>query len=516
MEEHPDDIRATRYVIYVRKSTDDPQKQVRSIEDQINECKDLAKRLQLTVVGEIISEDISAKKPKRRPKFRAMVDAIERGEINGIIAWHPDRLARNMMEGGELIQLIDDGKLLDLKFVSFPFTNDANGKMMLGISFALSKHYSDKLSADVRRGNMNALKEGKSSGAYKAGYVRNGETGFYHLDPKNFAPMQKAWELRLKGIKEVRIVDEVNSMGYRRVLKAKQARQRREQLMTVQKLNDYMKDPIYYGVLEQADREIDLTELYEFETMVTKEDWEKVQRMRRSHGKVKVKYDFPFRDIVYCAECRQLRTRGASKGKGLKQRKKIYYRCDTKDCSERGKGVRAYVISDTIAELLRSIRPEEIDRDKLQRALSDNVAATHKGVRDQIKTLKTKRTKLANDKAAQALRRVKEDYDDEAKKEYAAEQERLRSQITKLDEQIKTLEATLAFSHVDVERFLNTLKMASEDYGLVPHAVKNDIANMIVLNIYTAKAKVASVKLNPMFEDFIKHPIVLNGGQYWT
>ena len=516
MDEHPDEIRATRYVIYVRKSTDDPQKQVRSIEDQISECQDLAKRLNLNIVGDPITEDISAKKPHRRPKFRAMVEAIDSGRINGIVAWHPDRLARNMMEGGELIQLIDDGKLLDLKFVSFPFTNDANGKMMLGISFALSKHYSDKLSADVRRGNMRALQDGKSSGGYKAGYVRDDETGFYQPDPVNFAPIQRAWTLRLQGVRESKIVEEVNAMGYRRVLKSKKVRLNREQPMTAAKLNEYMKDPIYYGILSQRGQEIDLTALYEFETMATEDEWRRVQQMRRSHGKEKVKYDFPFRDIVYCAECNQLRTRGASKGKGMKQRKKIYYRCANKSCPEYGKGVRAFVISDTIAELLRSIRPEEIDRAKLQHALFENVAETHKGVKDQIKTLKTKRTKLDTEKKAMALRRVKEEYDDEAKQEYAAEQERLRSQIAKLDEQIKTLEATLAFSSVDVEGFLNTLKTASEDYELVPHAVKNDIANMLVLNIYVAQQKVASVKLNPMFEDFIKHPIVRDGGRGWN
>lgn len=81
------------------------------------------------------------------------------------------------------------------------------------------------------------------------------------------------------------------------------------------------------------------------------------------------------------------------------------------------------------------------------------------------------------------------------------------------DEQIKPLEAALAFSHVDVERFLNTLKTTSEDCELVPHTVKNDIANMLVLNIYVAEQKVASVKLNSLFENFIKHPTVRNGGR---
>ena len=38
-----------RYVIYLRKSTDDERKQVRSIDDQRKECLDLAKRLGIHV-----------------------------------------------------------------------------------------------------------------------------------------------------------------------------------------------------------------------------------------------------------------------------------------------------------------------------------------------------------------------------------------------------------------------------------------------------------------------------------
>ena len=38
-----------RYVIYLRKSTDDERKQVRSIDDQRKECLDLAKRLDIEV-----------------------------------------------------------------------------------------------------------------------------------------------------------------------------------------------------------------------------------------------------------------------------------------------------------------------------------------------------------------------------------------------------------------------------------------------------------------------------------
>jgi site-specific DNA recombinase len=200
---------ASRYVIYARKSTDDPQKQARSIADQIRECEELAQRLNLTVVDDPIVEEISAKKPKRRPGFIKLIKRIESGEINGVIAWHPDRLARNMTEGGDLIQLIDDGKILDMQFVSFPFSNDASGKMLLGISFALSKHYSDKLSTDIRRGLISNLQEGKSAGHYKPGYYRDPNTGFYHRDKKNYDIVEKAWDMKLAGETETNCISKI-------------------------------------------------------------------------------------------------------------------------------------------------------------------------------------------------------------------------------------------------------------------------------------------------------------------
>ena len=61
-----------RYFLYARKSTDDPQRQIRSIGDQIFECKQLATRLGLNVV-KILEETKSAKKPNQRPIFRQML-----------------------------------------------------------------------------------------------------------------------------------------------------------------------------------------------------------------------------------------------------------------------------------------------------------------------------------------------------------------------------------------------------------------------------------------------------------
>jgi hypothetical protein len=78
--------------------------------------------------------------------------------------------------------------------------------------------------------------------------------------------------------------------------------------------------------------------------------------------------------------------------------------------------------------------------------------------------------------------------------------------------QISPLEATRLFSTVDVEQFLNTLKLTSEDYDEVEHDVKDAIAKIIILNLFVAKEEVDSISLKPPFDEFILHPLVLNGG----
>jgi DNA invertase Pin-like site-specific DNA recombinase len=82
-----------------------------------------------------------------------MLQRIGRGEADGIIAWHPDRLARNAVDGGQVIHFLDMGKLNDLRFPTVSFENGPQGKFMLMIMFGHSKYEVDTLSEHVKRGN---------------------------------------------------------------------------------------------------------------------------------------------------------------------------------------------------------------------------------------------------------------------------------------------------------------------------------------------------------------------------
>ncbi|KKR39121.1 MAG: Recombinase [Parcubacteria group bacterium GW2011_GWC2_40_31] len=82
----------------------------------------------------------AAEKPGR-PIFAEMLKRIEAGEATGILAWHPDRLARNSVDGGKIIYLVDTGVIKELKFPTFWFDPTPQGKFMLSIAFGQSKYY---------------------------------------------------------------------------------------------------------------------------------------------------------------------------------------------------------------------------------------------------------------------------------------------------------------------------------------------------------------------------------------
>jgi site-specific DNA recombinase len=148
------------WFLYVRKSTDEEGYQVLSIESQIEELKEFAKRENLEI-SEIFIEKKTAKIPGREI-FNEMISKIETSKtLIGILAWHPDRLARNSVDGGRIIYLLDTGKLAGLKFPTFSFENTQAGKFFLSIALSNAKYYIDNLSENVKRGNRQKLRCGE-------------------------------------------------------------------------------------------------------------------------------------------------------------------------------------------------------------------------------------------------------------------------------------------------------------------------------------------------------------------
>jgi DNA invertase Pin-like site-specific DNA recombinase len=72
-----------KYIAYCRKSTDEKDKQIMSIDQQIEELKRFAEKDNLEI-SEFLTEAETAKIPGR-PVFNHLISLIEKGLINGII-----------------------------------------------------------------------------------------------------------------------------------------------------------------------------------------------------------------------------------------------------------------------------------------------------------------------------------------------------------------------------------------------------------------------------------------------
>ena len=186
-----------KYFLYARKSTDVEDKQVLSIEAQTVELRAIAKKEGLTIIEELI-EKKSAKVPGRKI-FNSMLDRIVKGEAQGIVSWHPDRLARNSVDGGRIIYLLDTGQLAALKFPQFWFESTPQGKFMLNIAFGQSKYYVDSLSENVKRGLRQKARRGEYSGIAPLGYINDLRTKTVVIDKEQAKIVRQAFELYAQG-----------------------------------------------------------------------------------------------------------------------------------------------------------------------------------------------------------------------------------------------------------------------------------------------------------------------------
>ena len=170
-----------KYYLYARKSTEDDDHQIMSIEAQIFELREFANREELEILEEF-TESKSAKKPGRE-KFNEMMKKIEQSDGVGILTWHPDRLARNSVDGGKIIYLVDTQKIISLRFPTFWFEPTPQGLFMLQVAFGQSKYYSDNLIENIKRGIRQKLRRGEWLTKAPFGYINNPKTRKIEPDP---------------------------------------------------------------------------------------------------------------------------------------------------------------------------------------------------------------------------------------------------------------------------------------------------------------------------------------------
>jgi site-specific DNA recombinase len=167
-----------KYCLYARKSTESEERQVLSIDSQIKEMLQLADRDGLEVIT-MKRESHSAKETGQRPVFNEIVDELRAGKFNGILTWAPDRISRNAGDLGKIVDLMDAGKLLEIRTFSQSFRNNPNEKFLLMILGSQAKLENDNRGINVKRGLRTRVEMGLWPGVAPLGYLNQ-----KHMDKK--------------------------------------------------------------------------------------------------------------------------------------------------------------------------------------------------------------------------------------------------------------------------------------------------------------------------------------------
>ena len=520
--------------LYIRQSTDEKaQRQVRSMDDQQRECEMLAERLGLNII-EIFREDKSAKHPHQRPVFKSMMKALSyktdaKRRADGILAWHPNRLSRNALEAGQIIQMLDDELIKDMFFPAYSFHNDASGKEHLFIEFARAKGYSDQLSISVMRGNSSREREGAMIYMSKFGYRKKREIpekpALCSLFPIpceiDFPILKRMFELRLAG---------ETLEGIELSLKREGLRSRTGK-MCKSRIGAILSDTFYHGkwVINKGkknERVIDLLPMRlpdgtVFKAAISEVEFLNCQtnsnQAQRQHKKIRHINPFPM--PVVCERC-QSKMRPCwkrIKRAGGVLESQLGYECQTRIDGQRCKQPRlkAEVLREHVSEALQSIT---LDKKQYQRFLVGSECYIRKKA-DSLKLERTKRTKLVRSLKSRKLDLLKQKAVLAGDGALSADDRKLlNDEINEVGDQLREAEIKHRELADNIQRkiigFRNFIELSQnlhQQWADADLAQQSKISEKLLLNLTIESREIRSQSWSPAFEGWLKQSDFFDG-----
>ena len=302
MEENT--INNLKYIGYARKSSEDNRdRQVASLDDQVFIIEGVKTRYNLNIV-EVLQESKSAHE-KGRELFDVMINKLEAGEANSILTLHLNRLARNMIDGGKIIDLIDRNKLVEIKTPSRAYHNTPEDKFMLSLEFSISKKDSDDKSIAVTRGLEKKAREGFRPGVAPQGYLndKTTESGNRRIlvDSERFEFVRRIFELFQNGtpVNEIHRLAK-NDWGFRTRTKKRSG----GKPLSISMIYHILSNPFYCGKFEYP---IKSGKWYvgNYEAVISEETFKEIQVKLGKRSQYKLQgHQFAYTgSLVHCAFC---------------------------------------------------------------------------------------------------------------------------------------------------------------------------------------------------------------------
>jgi site-specific DNA recombinase len=356
-----------RYCLYARKSTEQEDKQVLSIDSQIREMEKMAMAENLEIV-ELKRESHSAKEAGQRPVFNEIVEELKLGKFNGILTWAPDRIARNAGDLGRIVDLMDQQKLIEIRTYGQKFMNTPNDKFMLMILGSQAKLENDNKVINVKRGLRTRAEMGLRPSMAPTGYLNSknkDERCQVLVDTKRASVIKEMFEKvayeNYSGRKVYRWLKDIDFTS------------KNGKHLTLGNIYRMLRMTFYYGVFEYPEGS---GEWYtgKHTPIISKELFEAVQEKIKVERKKAYGREFAFTRMLHCAYCQS----GITAEEKIKELKDgsfnahTYYRCTkvkNRDCPN--ESVKESILID---EMLPIIDKMSLDKTELKQKLEKEVA----------------------------------------------------------------------------------------------------------------------------------------------
>jgi len=420
-----------RYLVYNRKSTDEPNNQKNSIQYQKSENIRFSQRFHLPIaqviltgfaVNGIISEKHSGFKEDaalsfgkdgtvqyriERPKFYRLVQLLNKGYFKGIIVLCWDRASRNKGDNTVIEKLMKQG--VDFRFTLASYANTSAGALHMDIDGMFAQHHSRVTSEKVSLTIKNQRSKGVCTYKAPVGYLNQGvmdnkpfdlvraplvkqlfeeyATGRYSL--ADLARWANAHGLTMPPVRRRRTDQEILAEDEdEQTLKI----ERVERPITYTNIHKILSSPFYTGRVLGVDNKYVVSTSHK--PLVSDELFDKVQVLlgsKRVSQHYTQKLNYLYRGLLRCGICSRVYTPYIKKGI-------LYFssRC-ARECVNTQRNINLSFLEGSIDQLIQKLVFTDAEIAEMDAKTTADISLVDQEQKNEMELLDRKRRKISED-----------------------------------------------------------------------------------------------------------------------
>jgi len=203
-----------RAAMYSRISRDEAGDGL-GVERQREDCEALLRRRGWSSAGQYCDNDISAFSGRPRPAYLRLMEDIQSGRVDAVVAWAPERLHRSPRELEDFIQLIDrTGTTVETVKAGAWDVSTSHGRLVARMLGAVSRAESERTGERVARAHAQAKQAGYWRGPIPFGMQASAEPGRPEPDVAQAPIVQEVFQRVIRGDALTAIARDFNERGF--------------------------------------------------------------------------------------------------------------------------------------------------------------------------------------------------------------------------------------------------------------------------------------------------------------